>query len=128
MPLDGDLAKVGEKTRVAFPPNRTLPAREKACGIDHYDFEGSDRLAIQSEASRKIYGALSGTFGKIGKAEIEKAWRKPDRDLTDYDYYLTARGDFPAATRESLAFRARQIVGEGLARFPSSPGTQSANG
>jgi adenylate cyclase len=116
--LDGDLAKVGEKTRVAF--RLTDAGTGESLWSDHYDFEGSDRLAIQSEASRKIYGALSGTFGKIGKAEIERAWRKPDRDLTDYDYYLRARGHFPADTRESLA-RARQIAVEGLARFPNSP-------
>jgi hypothetical protein len=75
---------------------------------------------MQSEAARKIYGALSGSWGKIGKAETERASRKPDRDLTDYDYYLRARGYIQADTRESLA-RARQITEEGLARFPSSP-------
>ena len=75
---------------------------------------------MQSEAARKIYGALSGTYGKIGKAEIERASRKPDRDLTDYDYYLRARGYIREDTHESLA-RARQIAEEGLARFPGSP-------
>ena len=116
--LDGDLAKVGEKTRVAV--RLTDAGTGESLWSDHYDFEGSDRLAMQSEAARKIYGALGGSYGKIGKAEIERAWRKPDRDLTDYDYYLRARGYFPADTRESLA-RARQIAEEGLARFPSSP-------
>ena len=80
----------------------------------------SDRLAMQSEAARKIYGALGGSFGKILKAEIEKAWRKPDRDLTDYDYYMRARAHIAPDTRESLA-RARQVAEEGLARFPGSP-------
>ena len=62
----------------------------------------------------------SSTYGKIGKAEIERASRKPDRDLTDYDYYLRARGYIREDTHESLA-RARQIAEEGLARFPGSP-------
>jgi tetratricopeptide (TPR) repeat protein len=51
---------------------------------------------------------------------MEKAWRKPDSALTDYDYFLRARTYIPADTHESLA-RARQIAEEGLARFPSSP-------
>jgi class 3 adenylate cyclase/TolB-like protein len=116
--LDGDLAKVGEKTRVAV--RLTDVGTGESLWSDHYDFEGSDRLAMQSEAARKIYGAIGGGWGKIDKAETERAWRKPDRDLTDYDYYLRARGYFPADTHESLA-RARQIAEEGLARFPSSP-------
>ncbi len=116
--LDGDLAKVGGKTRVAV--RLTDAGTGESLWSDHYDFEGSDRLAMQSETARKIYGALGGSFGKIGKAEIEKAWRKPDRDLTDYDYYLRARTFFAQETREGLA-RARQIAEEGLARFPSSP-------
>jgi adenylate cyclase len=116
--LDGDLAKVGEKTHVAV--RLTDIATGESLWSDHYDFSGSDRLAMQSEAARKIYGALGGSLGKIGKAEVERAWRKPERDLTDYDYYLRGRGYFPADTHESLA-RARQIAEEGLARFPSSP-------
>jgi tetratricopeptide (TPR) repeat protein len=115
--LDGDLAKAGEKTRVAF--RLTDAGTGESLWSDHYDFEGPDRLAMQSEAARKIYGVLSGTWGKIGKAETERASRKPDRDLTDYDYYQRARGYFPADTHESLA-RARQIAEEGLARFPGS--------
>jgi hypothetical protein len=75
---------------------------------------------MQSEAARKIYGVLGGAYGKIDKAETERASRKPDRDLTDYDYYLRARGYLPADTHESFA-RARQIAEEGLARFPNSP-------
>jgi tetratricopeptide (TPR) repeat protein len=75
---------------------------------------------MQSETARKIYGAVGGRFGKIDKAETERAWHKPDRDLTDYDYYLRAREYMVAETRESLA-RARQIAQEGLARFPGSP-------
>jgi adenylate cyclase len=117
--LDGDLAKVGEKTRVAV--RLTDADTGESLWSDHYDFEGSDRLAMQSEAARKIYGALvAGSYGKIGKTEIEKAWRKPDRDLTDFDYYLRARAYLPEDTRESLA-RARQVADQGLARFPGSP-------
>ena len=112
------MAKIGGNARrlLAEP----TPDTGESLWSDHYDFEGSDRLAMQSETAGKIYGALGGSFGKIGKAETEKAWRKPDRDLTDFDYYQRARGYLPADTRESFA-RARQVAQEGMARFPGSP-------
>jgi TolB-like protein len=116
--LDGDLAKVGGKTRVAV--RLTDAGTGESLWSEQYDFEASDRLAMQSEAARKIYGALGGGFGKILKTEMEKAWRKPDRDLTDYDYYQRARAYIAPDTRESLA-RARQVAEEGLTRFPGSP-------
>jgi tetratricopeptide (TPR) repeat protein len=87
---------------------------------DQYDFEGSGGLAMQAETAGKIYGALGGGFGKISKAEMEKAWRKPDRDLTDYDFSLRASSNYAPESREGLA-RVRQIAEEGLARFPDSP-------
>jgi adenylate cyclase len=116
--LDGDLTKVGGKTRVSA--RLTDTGTGESLWSNHYDFEGSDRLGMQSEAASKIYGALGGGFGQIGKAETEKAWRKPDRELTDFDYYQRARGYLPADTRESLA-RAKQVAEDGLARFPNSP-------
>ena len=116
--LDGDLTKVGEKTRVAV--RLTDAGTGESLWSDDYDFEGSDQLAMQSETARKIYGALGGSFGKIFKTEMEKAWRKPEPDLTDYDYYLRARSYMAPDTLESLA-RARQVAEKGLARFPGSP-------
>ena len=52
-------------------------------------------------------------------SEVERAWRKPDRELTDYDFYLRARPSLGQDTRDGYA-RARQIAEEGLARFPES--------
>jgi hypothetical protein len=51
----------------------------------------------------------------------KKAWRKPDRDLTEYDYFLRANSHYTPETREGLA-RVRQVAEEGLARFPDSSG------
>ena len=79
---------------------------------------GSARDAIRSR-SQDLWRPRR-QYGKIDKAETEKASRKPDRDLTDYDYWRRAAGHLPEDTRESLA-RARQIAEEGLARFPGSP-------
>jgi hypothetical protein len=46
---------------------------------------------MQGETARKIFGALGGSFGRIAKAEMEKAWRKPDSDLTEVDYSFRAQ-------------------------------------
>ena len=116
--LDGDVAKAGGKTHVAI--RLTDVGTGESLWSEQYDFEGSDGLAMQHETASKIYGALGGSFGKIGKAEMEKAWRKQDRDLTEYDYFLRARSHYTPETREGLA-RVRQIAEEGLARFPDSP-------
>jgi TolB-like protein len=116
--LDGDVAKAGRETRISA--RLTDVASGESLWSDQYDFEGSDGLAMQHETASKIYGALGGSFGKIGKAEMEKAWRKQDRDLTEYDYFLRARSHYTPETREGLA-RARQVAEEGLARFPDSP-------
>ena len=83
--VDGDLAKAGGKTRVAV--RLTDAGTGESLWSDHYDFEGSDRFAMQSETARKIYSALGGSFGKIGKAEVEKAWRKSDRDVDEDGIY-----------------------------------------
>ena len=117
--LDGDVAKAGGETRISA--RLTDVASGESLWSDQYDFEGSDGLAMQHETAGKIYGALGGGLGKISKAEMEKAWRKPDRDLTDYDFSLRATSNYTPESREGLA-RVRQIAEEGnLARFPDSP-------
>jgi TolB-like protein len=116
--LEGDVAKAGEKTRIAV--RLTDVATGESLWSDQYDFEGSDALGMQGETARKIYGALGGGYGAISKVELEKAWRKPDADLTDYDYSLRANSHYTPETREGLA-RVRQVAEEGLARFPDSP-------
>jgi adenylate cyclase len=116
--LDGDVAKAGGETRISA--RLTDVASGESLWSDQYDFEGSDGLAMQHETAGKIYGALGGGLGKISKAEMEKAWRKPNRDLTDYDFSLRATSNYTPESREGLA-RVRQIAEEGLARFPDSP-------
>jgi adenylate cyclase len=116
--LEGDVAAAGGKSRVAA--RLTDAGTGEGLWSAQYEFEGSDRLAMQADVARNIYAALGGFFGKIMKLEIEKAWRKPDRELTEYDYYHRARSYLAPGTRESLA-RAREVAEQGLARFPGSP-------
>jgi adenylate cyclase len=116
--LDGDVGKAAGKTRIRAC--LTDIGTGESLWSDQYDFEGSDGLAMQAETASKVYGALGGAFGKIGKAEIEKAWHKPDNELTEYDYFLRGRSFTAADTEESLS-QARQIAERGLERFPGSP-------
>ena len=114
--LQGDVLKTGDTTRIAA--RLTDAATGESLWSDNYEFGGSDRVAIQRETAWKIYGAV--TFSVLGQAEVEKAWRKPERELTDYDYVKRTRPSMREDTRDGFA-RARQIAEEGLARFPNSP-------
>jgi adenylate cyclase len=115
--LDGDIGKADGRTRVRA--RLTDAASGESLWSEQYDFESSDGLAMQAETASKIYGALGGSFGKISKAEMEKAWRKPKSDLTVRDYALRALSQYVPETLEGLA-RVRQIAEEGLARFPNA--------
>jgi adenylate cyclase len=116
--LEGDVAKADGKTRISA--RLTNGGTGETLWSDQYDFEGSDRLGMQGETARKIYGALGGPFGRVAKAEMEKAWRKPDSDLTEVDYSFRVQSLLTTETHEGLA-RVRQVAEEGLARFPDSP-------
>jgi adenylate cyclase len=116
--LEGGVAKADGKTRISA--RLTNGGTGESLWSDQYDFEGSDRLGMQGETARKIYGALGGPFGRIAKAEMEKAWRKPDSDLTEVDYSFRVQSLLTTETHEGLA-RVWQVAEEGLARFPDSP-------
>ena len=121
--LEGDAAKADGKTRISA--RLTDGGTGERLWSDQYDFEGSDRLGMQGETARKIYGALGGPFGRIAKAEMEKAWRKPDRDLTEVDYSFRVQSLYTTETHEGLA-HLRQVAEEGLARFPDFARAQTS--
>jgi class 3 adenylate cyclase/TolB-like protein len=116
--LEGDVSKGADKARVTA--RLTDIATGESVWSDQYDFDGSDKLAIEAETVRKIYGALGGLYGKVFELEAENAWRKPDRDLTDFDYMLRAMTHIRQDSREGYA-QAYEILQAGLTRFPDSP-------
>jgi adenylate cyclase len=116
--LEGDVSEIADKARVTA--RLTDIETGEDLWSDHYDFDRSDKLSIQADTARKIYGALGGLFGKIFELEAESAWRKPDRELTDFDYLLRAMTHIRQDSRDGFA-RAEDILQEGLARFPDSP-------
>jgi TolB-like protein len=96
--LQGDVLKTGDTTRIAA--RLTDAATGESLWSDNYEFGGSDRAAIQTETAWKIYGAV--TFSVLGQAEVEKAWRKPERELTDYDYVKRTRPSMREDTRDGF--------------------------
>jgi adenylate cyclase len=115
--LDGDLLKSGDKLRVRT--RLTEAASGQTVWSDSYDFPSGDSIAIQKQTAERIYGVLAGTNGRLIKIEEEASWRKPESDLTEYDYYLRSMTYIMKLTYDN-ALRARKIAEEGLKRFPDS--------
>lgn len=116
--LEGDVSRGADKARVTA--RLTDVATGESLWSEQYDFDGSDKLSIQAETARKIYGALGGLYGKVFDIEAENAWRKADRDLTDFDYMLRAMTFIRQDSKDGFV-RAESILQEGLTKFPDSP-------
>lgn len=115
--LDGDLLKSGEKLRVRA--RLTDAASGETVWSDSYEFANTDPLAAQKKTAEQVYGALSGQNGRLLKIEQEAAWRKPDAELSEWDYNLRAATYALKFTFENN-LRGRAIAEEGLKRFPDS--------
>jgi len=115
--LDGDLLKSGETLRVRA--RLTDAASGQTVWSDNYEFANEDPLGVQKKTAERIYGALAGNAGRLLKIEEETSWRKPDSDLTEYDYYLRSMTYIMKFTHDN-ALRARTIAEDGLKRFPDS--------
>ena len=115
--LDGDLLKSGDKLRVRA--RLAEAASGETVWSDSYDFEGGDQIAIQKKTAERVFGALAGNAGRLLNIEEEASWRKPDSDLTEYDYYLRSMTYIMKFTSDN-ALRARKIAEDGLKRFPNS--------
>ncbi len=116
--LGGDLAKSGDKLRVRA--QLTDAASGETAWSNSYEFKGGDPVAIQEKTATSIFGEIAGIGGKVRKTEEAAAWRKPESDLTDYDYYLRSQTYFMRFTPDDNV-RSRKLAEEGLARFPNSP-------
>ena len=91
--LDGDLAKVGEKTHVAV--RLTDAGTGESLWSDHYDFEARIGSRCNPKPLATSMAPSAAVSARSTRPGDERAWRKPDRDLTDYDYFLRARADIP---------------------------------
>ena len=119
--LDGDLLKSGDKLRVRA--RLTDGASGETVWSDSYDFDVGDPIAVQKKTAERIYGALSGQNGRLLKIEQEAAWRKPESELTEWDYALRSQSEALKFTVDNN-LRGRKIAEEGLKRFPDSAQSQ----
>lgn len=115
--LDGDLLKSGDKLRVRA--RLTDGASGETVWSDSYDFDVGDPIAVQKKTAERIYGALSGQNGRLLKIEQEAAWRKPESELTEWDYALRSQSEALKFTVDNN-LRGRKIAEEGLKQFPDS--------
>ena len=115
--LDGDLLKSSDKLRVRA--RLTDAASGQTVWSDSYDFPSGDSIAIQKQTAERIYGALGGFDGRLWGIEAEAAWRKPESELTEWDYNLRTSISMGKGTLEGLQ-QARKIAEDGLKRFPNS--------
>lgn len=88
-----------------------------------YDRDASDLFALQGEIATEI---LQGIEPELGRAEIERASRKPPEDMDCWDACLQASSNIHAGTREGLT-RARELIDQALELEPNSPLAHSLN-
>ena len=115
--LGGDVAKSGGRTRIRA--QLTDATSGEMAWSDSYEFEGEDVIAIQGKTAERIYQAIGGNSGEVRKIEEAAAWRKPESQLTDYDYFLRVMSYYRRYTQDDN-LRSRKIAEDGLKRFPDS--------
>jgi len=115
--LGGDLMKSGDNLQVR---SRLLDAASgETVWSDSYTFAKEDPIAVQKKTAERIFGALGGYNGRVNKLDQEAAWRKPESDLTAYDFSLRALSYTNKYTFDNN-LRGRKIAEQGLARFPDT--------
>jgi adenylate cyclase len=115
--LGGDLSRSGGKTRIRA--QLTDATSGEMVWSDSYEFEGEDVIAIQEKTAERIYQAIGGASGEVRKIEEAAAWRKPEFQLIDYDYFLRMMSYYRRYTQDDN-LRSRTIAEGGLKRFPDS--------
>ena len=115
--LDGDFLRSGDNLRVRARLSDVPSGQTVWSGS--YDFPSGDSIAIQKQVAERIYGALGGFDGRLWGIEAEAAWRKPESELTEWDYHLRTFISTVKGTLEGLQ-QARKIAEDGLKRFPDS--------
>ena len=82
---------------------------------DRYDGAMSDVFELQDQITAAVAGVLEPS---IGRAEIERAVRKPTSDLTVYDLYLRAMPGLYARSKAGYD-SAKSLLEEAVARDPN---------
>ncbi len=86
---------------------------------ERFDRSGTDPWEIQDEVTEKIVAVLAGDAGTLKKAQYRQSWGKDHADLEEYDYYLRGN-DLLVQLSPGTTEQARQVLTDGLAKFPDS--------
>jgi TolB-like protein/DNA-binding winged helix-turn-helix (wHTH) protein len=115
--LEGTVRRSGDRLRVTAQ----LIDGQSATSVwaDRFDQTGDDVLALQDAVTARLLHSLIGAHGVIVRSDMQKAWRKAEVDLCEYDYALRSRDHFYRRTPQDNA-RAIAICREGRQKFPSS--------
>jgi tetratricopeptide (TPR) repeat protein len=86
---------------------------------EQFESGSAERVTVRERIAERIDETLIGFAGTIATEEQRQAWAKPDRSLAEQDY--VHRGEqFALRFTPEAHEKARQILQEGLARFPDS--------
>jgi TolB-like protein len=115
--LEGTVRRSGDQLRITAQ----LIDGQTATSVwaDRFDQTGDDVLALQDAVSARLLHSLIGAHGVIVRSDMQRAWRKAEVDLCEYDYALRSRYHFYRRTPQDNA-RAIAICREGRQRFPHS--------
>jgi TolB-like protein/tetratricopeptide (TPR) repeat protein len=115
--LEGTVRRSGDRLRITAQ----LIDGQTATSVwaDRFDQTGDDVLALQDAVTARLLHSLIGAHGVIVRSDMQKAWRKAEVDLCEYDYALRSRDHFYRRTPQDNA-RAIAICREGRQRFPHS--------
>jgi adenylate cyclase len=100
--LEGSVRKAGNRLRIT---GQLIDATTGShIWADRFEGGVEDLFDLQDQATSRVVGAIA---PELEQAEIERARRKPSRDLHAYDYYMRGMASFNAqskeATNEALA-------------------------
>jgi len=97
--LEGSVQKAGNKLRI------TAQLIDATTGhhlwADNYDRKFDDIFAVRDEVTQSIVATLSGDYGALQQAELERLQRKDTKNFDAYDYVLRATHIWLGFTRDA---------------------------
>jgi adenylate cyclase len=93
--LEGSVRKAGNRLRIT---GQLIDATTGShLWADRFEGGVEDLFELQDQVTSRVVGAIE---PELEQAEIERARRKPTRDLQAYDYYLRGMANFYAQSRD----------------------------
>jgi adenylate cyclase len=110
----GSIRSSGNRIRISV--ELTDPATGSSIWSERYDRTMDDVFEVQDEIVRKVMVAL---VGKLETASLERAKRKPTKNLTSYEYLLRGR-DFHHKFSKEGVFSALEMLDKSIEADPEN--------